>query len=86
MSEVVFGGTSNREDKFNDEFKFERDESFDFYVSVTCHTRNLSCACAHLSKNNNCESFLEQVHLIEYMWYLFKIGNYSCIRITCLCN
>ena len=49
--EVVSGavlGTSNRVDKFDDELKFERDESFDFYVSVMCHNRNLLCDCAHL--------------------------------------
>ena len=47
MSGAVFG-TANRVEKFNDELKFERDEGFDFYVSVTCHTRTLLCACAHL--------------------------------------
>ena len=47
VSGAVFG-TANRVDKFNDELKFEREESFDFYVSATCHTRNLLCACAHL--------------------------------------
>ena len=41
-------GTSNRVDKFDDELKFERDESFDSNVSVTYHTRNLLCACASL--------------------------------------
>ena len=47
MSGAVLG-TSNRVDKFDDELEFEQDESFDFYVSVTCHTRHLLCNCAHL--------------------------------------
>ena len=45
------------------------------------------CALVHIySRNDNWESFLEQVGLIEHMWYLFKIGNYGCIRTTHLCN
>ena len=47
MSGAVLG-TANEADKFDVELKFERDKSFDFYVSVTCHTRNLLCACPHL--------------------------------------
>ena len=47
MSGAILG-TSNRVDKFDDELEFEQDESFDFYVSVMCHTRQLLCTGAHL--------------------------------------
>ena len=35
-------------------------------------------------RNDNWESFLEQVRLIKLLWYLLKIKNYVCIRITCI--
>ena len=84
MSGAVLG-TANQVDKFDDELKFQRDESFDFNVSVTCHTRNLLSACPHLFQKRQLGELLEQVRLIEHMWYLFKIENYDCIRITRLC-
>ena len=36
--------------KSNDELKLERDESSDFYVLMMCHSRDLWCACAHISQ------------------------------------
>ena len=34
--------------KSDDELKLERDESSDFTVLVTCHSRDLWCACAYI--------------------------------------
>ena len=80
MSGAVLG-TSNRVDNFDDELNFERDESFEHV------TPEIYRVLVHIySRNDNCATFLEQVRLIEQMWYLFKIGNYGCIRITHLCN
>ena len=71
--------------KFNDELKLERDESPEFYVLMTCHSRDLWCTCAHIYfRNDNWDSILEQVRLIEHVGYLLKIENYVSIRITCI--
>ena len=34
--------------KSNDELKLERNKSPDFYVSMTSHSRDLWCTCAHI--------------------------------------
>ena len=47
MSGAVFG-IGDKVCKSNDEFKLERDESSDFHVLMTLHSRDLWCACAHI--------------------------------------
>ena len=54
MSGAVLG-IGDKVCKSNDEFKFERDESFDFYVLMTCHSRDLWCACAHIFQKRQWE-------------------------------
>ena len=48
---VVSGAVLGKGDKIcksNDELKLERGESSDLYVLMTCHSRDLWCACAHI--------------------------------------
>ena len=47
MSGAVLG-MGDKVCKSNDELKHEGDESSDFYVLLTCHSRDLWCACAHI--------------------------------------
>ena len=47
MSGAVLG-IGDKVCKSNDELKLERDESSDFYVLMTCDSRDLWCACAHI--------------------------------------
>ena len=47
MSGAVLG-IGDKVRRANDELKLERDESSDFYVLMTCHSRDLWCACAHI--------------------------------------
>ena len=44
----AFLGIGDKVCKSNNELKLERDESSDFYVLMTCHNRDLWCACAHI--------------------------------------
>ena len=41
-------GIGDKVCKSNVELKLERDESSDFHVLMTCHSRVLWCACAHI--------------------------------------
>ena len=47
MSGAVLG-IGDKACKSNDELKLVRDESSDIYVLMTCHSRDLWCACAHI--------------------------------------
>ena len=47
MSGAVLG-IGHKVCKSNNELKLQRDESSDFYVLMTCHSRDLWCACAHI--------------------------------------
>ena len=71
--------------KSNDELKLERDESSDFNVLMTCYSRDLWCACAHIfQKRKLGELFGAGALNTAYMRYFLKIENYVCIRITCI--
>ena len=78
-------GMSDKVCKSNDELKLERDESSDFNVLMTYHSRVLWCACAYIfQKRQLGELFGAGTLNRAYAVYLLKIENYVCIRITCL--
>ena len=54
MSGAVLG-IGDKVCKSNDGLKLERDESSDFYVLMTCHSRDLWCACAHIFQKRQLE-------------------------------
>ena len=47
MSGAVLG-IGDKVCKSNNELKLKRDETSDFYVLMTCHSRDLWCDCAHI--------------------------------------
>ena len=56
MSGAVLG-IDDKVCKSNDELKLERDESSAFYVLMTCHSRDIWCAYAHIFQKRQLGEF-----------------------------
>ena len=77
-------GIGDKVCKSNDEIKLGRDESFLFYVLMTCHSRYLWCACAHIFQKQQLGELFGADTLNRAYVVFIKIENYVCIRITCI--